>query len=141
MSKLILAELGAASALVLIAIVLFVYRLLSKRLKKPKFVLRWRELQLYCRDKTTWPQALRAADKLLDKALRKKRIKGKSMGARLVSAQRLFKDNDDVWQAHNLVKQLNERPDKVKLNESVVKEALISYREALKDLGALPNDK
>jgi len=141
MSKLIMAELALASIFLLFFILFIAYRLFSRRLKKPKFVLRWRELQLYCRDKTTWPQALRAADKLLDKALRKKRIKGKSMGARLVSAQRLFTDNDDVWQAHNLVKQLNERPDKVKLNESVVKEALISYREALKDIGALPNDK
>lgn len=141
MTKLIMAELGLATTLVLIITALFVYRLLSKRLKKPKFVLKWRELQLYCRDKSTWPDAISAADKLLDNALKKRRLKGKSMGERLVSAHRLIKDNDDVWDAHQLAKKINQEPTKVRLNEAKVKETLISFREALKDLGALPNDK
>lgn len=113
----------------------------KKRLKKnAKFIAQWKELQNLCRDTTTWPEALVEADKLLDKALKKRRFKGKTMGERLVAAQRFITDNDDMWDAHNLVKKIVGDP-KAKLKESDVKEALISFREALKDLGALPSTK
>lgn len=111
----------------------------KKRIRKPqKFITKWKELQGLCREKTNWKDALIQADKLLDKALKKRRFKGKSMGERLANAQRFITDNDDIWDAHNLVKKLLNAPDKVRLKESDVKEALISFREALKDLGALP---
>lgn len=109
--------------------------------KNEKFIARWKELQDFCRDKATWTNALIEADKLLDKALKKRRFKGKSMGERLVNAQRYITDNDDIWDAHNLVKKLIDAPEKVRLKENDVKEALISFREALKDLGALPSAK
>ena len=113
----------------------------KKRLKRTtKFVAEWRELQGLCRDAKTWPAALISADKLLDKALKKRKFKGKTMGERLVAAQRFITDNDDIWDAHNLVKKLMNQPD-TKLKESDVKEALISFREALKDVGALPSGK
>lgn len=114
----------------------------KKLIRKPeKFAGRWKELQNYCRDKTTWKEALIEADRLLDKVLKKRKFKGKTMGERLVNAQRYITDNDDIWDAHNLVKKLIDAPDKVRLKENDVKEALISFREALKDLGALPNPK
>lgn len=117
----------------------FIFRKPKKRIRKTeKFVDRWKELQNYCRDKATWKDALIEADKLLDKALKKRRFKGNSMGERLVNAQRFITDNDDIWDAHNLVKKLIEAPEKVRLKETDVKEALLSFREALKDLGALP---
>jgi hypothetical protein len=111
----------------------------KKRIKKTdKFVARWREIQGYCRDKASWANALIEADKLLDSALKKRRFKGKSMGERMVAAQRFITDNDDIWDAHNLVKKLTANPDKVRLRESDVKEALLSFKLALKDLGAFP---
>jgi hypothetical protein len=111
----------------------------KKKIRKPeKFETKWKELQSYCRDKATWTEALIEADKLLDKALKKRKFRGKSMGERLVNAQRFITDNDDIWDAHNLVKKLIAAPEKVRLKENHVKEALISFREALKDLGALP---
>lgn len=117
----------------------FILRRPKKRIRKTeKFVTTWKELQGLCREKSSWTEALTKADKLLDKALKKRRFKGKSMGERLANAQRCITDNDDVWDAHNLVKKLLETPDKVRLKESDVKEALISFREALKDVGALP---
>lgn len=117
----------------------FILRRPKKRIRKTeKFVDRWKELQNFCRDKATWKDALIEADKLLDKALKKRRFKGNSMGERLVNAQRFITDNDDIWDAHNLVKKLIEAPEKVRLRETDVKEALLSFREALKDLGALP---
>lgn len=105
--------------------------------KADKFVAEWLELQGLCKDAATWRDALISADKLLDKALKKRRFKGKTMGERLVAAQRFITDNDDIWDAHNLVKKMINHPE-TKPKESDVKEALISFREALKDVGALP---
>ena len=63
------------------------------------------------------------------------------MGERLVSAQRYITDNDDVWDAHSLVKKLVEKNGELPLKESQVKDALISFRLALIDLEALPSVK
>lgn len=113
----------------------------KKRMKNAKFIASWRELQGLCRDKATWPDALIAADKLMAKALKKRRFKGKTMGERLVNAQRFITDNDNIWNAHSLAKKLAANSDgTVKLKESEVKQALLSYREALKDVGALPKE-
>lgn len=109
---------------------------MPKKLKTRYFVAQWRELQKHCRDKKTWPHALAQADKLLDRALKKRKFKGKTMGERLVSAQRSFSDNDGVWFAHNLAKKAIAD---ARLQEADVKEALICFRQALRDIGALPN--
>lgn len=113
----------------------------KKRIKRTsKFIEEWKDLQMLCKDKATWPEALKEADALLNKALKKRRFKGKTLGERLVKAQRYITDNDDIWDAHNLVKKLTADAT-LRLKESDVKEALISFREALKDLGALPSNK
>ncbi len=104
--------------------------------RKKTYSARWKDLQKYCKTKETWPEAIFAADKLLDKALIKKGFKGKSMGERLVSAQRTFTDNDGLWYAHKLCKNLRDNQD-LKLKEKEVKNALVGFRQALKDLGAL----
>jgi hypothetical protein len=120
----------------------FVLRRPRKRqIKTEKFEDLWLDLQAYLRNKDTWAEALVEADKLLDKALKKKRFRGKSMGERLVSAQRFITDNDDVWDAHNLVKKIVAKNGEVKLRETDVKENLISFKLALIDLGALPGAK
>lgn len=107
----------------------------SRKLKINRFLASWQELQGYCKDKTTWPQAVTSADKLLDAALKKKKFKGKTMGERMVSAQNNLSDNDMAWTAHNMAKKILGVPN-VKLKERDVKLALIGFRQALKDLGA-----
>jgi hypothetical protein len=110
----------------------------KKRIRKPaKFQDQWQRVQGFCREKSTWPQAIVEADKLLDKALKKRKFKGKRMGERMVSAQRSLTDNDAVWFAHNLCKKVLTDPD-ARLRETDVKGALIGFRQALRDLGALP---
>ncbi len=109
-----------------------------KKLKVNRFVASWRELQSLCKDKATWPEAVIQADKLLEVALKKRKLKGKTMGERLVSAQRLFTDNDDTWFAHNLAKKLKTNAS-APLKESDVRDALMGFRQALRDLGALPS--
>ncbi len=105
-------------------------------LKTEYYQARWRELQKLLRNKDRWDVALIEADNLLDIALKKKRIRGGSMGERLVKAQRLFTENDSVWAAHKLRKQIESEPE-FKLTEKDLKNALIALRQALKDLGAL----
>lgn len=76
------------------------------------------------------------ADKLLDEALKKRHFKGKTMGERLVSAQRSMTNNDGVWFAHKLRNRLVHEPN-VRLKKSDAQNALAGFRQALKDIGAL----
>lgn len=125
-----------SGALVAVIISALVYRRIPKKLKVEQFVGDWKELQGFCRDKQTWPNALQEADKLLDKALKRRKFKGKSMGERMVSAQKMITDNDRLWFAHNLAKKVIADP-KLRLKEDDVKTALMGFRQALKDIGAL----
>lgn len=106
-----------------------------KMLDSAYFQAKWKEAQVYCKDTATWPLAVINADKLLDEALKRRRFKGKTMGERMVSAQRELSDNDGVWYAHKLRNRLVHEAD-VKLREPDVKKALVGIRQALKDLGA-----
>lgn len=129
------------SGVVILTIIVIVLRFALRRAplkpKKKSFVAKWKELQAYCKDKTTWPQALESADKLLDRALIKRGFKGQSMGERLANAQKVLTDNDDVWFAHKLAKKIKEDPA-TRLKEKDVKDALMAIGQALQDLGALP---
>ncbi len=107
-----------------------------RKLKPAKFKDQWTELQKFCKSKDTWALAVINADKLLDEALKKKHLKGKSMGERMVEAQKLLSDNDGVWFAHNMAKKLLD-DSHGKLKETDVKKSLVGIRQALRDLGAL----
>ncbi|HEX7963411.1 MAG TPA: hypothetical protein VF466_02370 [Candidatus Saccharimonadales bacterium] len=116
----------------------WLWRRRPQALKTDYFQTQWHDLQGLLRDKTKWPEAIASADKLLDTALKKKRIRGHTMGERLVKAQRLFTDNDSVWFGHKLRNKLDTEPE-TKLKEADVKQALVGMRQALKDVGALPD--
>lgn len=126
----------ALLGVVLLVFIALVNRKVPKRLNQKYFVKEWRYLQAMCSSKDTWPLAIINADKLLDNALKKRRFHGKSMGERLVSAQRKLSNNDAVWFAHKLRNRLVHEQD-VTLREKDVREALVGIRQALKDLGAL----
>lgn len=128
-----------AVAVVLVAFISS-YRLIPRRLKVKYFQRKWIDLQQLCKNKATWTDAIVSADKLLDEALKKKRYGGKSMGERLVAAQRKLTDNDSVWFGHKLRNKIDTDP-KIKLRERDVKNALLGIRQALKDIGALPDGK
>jgi len=135
------AKIALAGAIVvglttLVVVIKFVVRRAPLKPKRKQYTKQWRALQKYCADKQTWPEALAAADALLDKALVRKGVKGKSTGERLVNAQKLISDNDSVWFSHKLYKKTIENPALV-LKEKDVKDALVGFREALKDLKAL----
>jgi hypothetical protein len=122
--------------LVIIVIGFLLFLFLPKRLKYDHFKRKWRELQSRVSKKEEWGLAIIEADRLLDEALKKKKIKGKTMGERLVSAQRMFSDNDAVWFGHKLRMKLETNPD-LPLRKQDVQKALLGLAQGLKDIGAL----
>jgi len=131
----LLTSAGVIAALVLIVSV-FIFKRRPRKLKVVKFERKWKELQKYCADQETWGKAVTTADSLLDLALKRRRYSGKSMGERLASAQRDLSNNDTVWFAHNLSKKIRENPALTPKQQDV-KNALLGFGQALKDLGAL----
>lgn len=130
----IVAIIGAV--LVVSSVVFLVARKLPKRLKKAHYTRKWRDIQKLCSDKSNWPQAILLSDELLNQVLKKKQKSGKTMGERMVSAQKDFSANDSIWKAHKLANKI--RTNEVeKLNEQDVKESLVAFRQSLRDLGAL----
>jgi len=130
----------AAAAVVLLLLLIFgtnfLLRRKPKKLNQEYYQERWQALQGMLKDKATWPLAVIDADKLLDDALKRSKYRGKTMGERLVAAQRDISNNDDVWFGHKLRNRLVHESN-VKLTERMVKDALLGIRSALKDLGAL----
>lgn len=119
-------------------------RLLPRRRRKlnvKKFTERWQNLQLLCRSRKTWPQAIVEADNLLCDALKRSHFKGKTTGERLVAAQHTLTSNDTVWVGHKLRNRLaQEEIDVRKLKKKDMVIALSGFRQALRDLGALKHD-
>lgn len=126
------------AGLFLLGLIVFTARLVKNRrvpLNPAYFAEKWQAAQKLCARKETWALAIIDADKLLDEALKQRRYKGKTMGERLVSAQRDFSDNDGIWYGHKLRNRLVH--EDVKLREADVKDALLGLRQGLRDLGAL----
>lgn len=131
--------LAIAAVVVILLLVLssgYILRRKPSKLNKVSFQKKWQAAQALCSQEATWPLAIINADKLLDEALKKSKYKGKTMGERLVSAQHNIKNNDEVWFGHKLRNKLVHE-DLKKLKKKDVMNALVGFRGALKDLGAL----
>lgn len=121
---------------VVMALLGLIFKKTPRKLHVVYFQNKWQDLQKMCANKDTWPLAVMNADKLLDEALIKRKIPGKTMGERMVSAQKLFTENDAVWSAHKLRNRLAHE-NNVNLKQHHVRQALVAFRQALKDVGAL----
>lgn len=130
-----------AAVIVFGIVMLAIISRLSPRRRQPKlnheyFQYQWAELLARVKTPEGMVLAIVDADKLLDQALKKHHFKGKTMGERLVSAQRMISDNDAVWYAHKLRNRLVHEPN-VRLKKREAQTALAGFRLGLKDLGAL----
>lgn len=76
------------------------------------------------------------ADKLLDKALRDSGFKGETMGERMKSAHKTWSDANAVWAAHKLRNRLAHEHD-ARISYDEARRALYSFKQGLKDLGAI----
>lgn len=130
----------AVVAIVFFGVITLVIAFAKRKRKKPlnieAFTVKWKDAQKLCANKDTWPLAVINADNVLDEALKKSGYRGKTMGERLVAAQRDLSDNDGVWYGHKLRNKLVHESD-TKLRQADVKDALTGIRQALRDLGAL----
>ena len=133
-AEVLIAVIGAAVAL--LGVISFFIKRPKKELNREYYRTKWKDLQKLCAKIDTWPLAIIQADSLLDEALKKKHFRGKTMGERLVSAQRSLTNNDGVWYGHKLRNQLVHEPA-MQLREKDVKHALIGFGQALRDLEAL----
>jgi hypothetical protein len=109
---------------------------LVQPMNRKYFDKRWSEILGRVKTPEGMALAVIDADKLLDEALKRRGYKGKTMGERLVAAQRALSNNDAVWYAHKLRNRLVHEPD-VRLRKNDAKNALAGIKQALKDLGAL----
>ena len=121
-------------------LVLMVIGRLTHRLRRPMnqryFHTRWLETLEMVKTQEGMVLAVINADKLFDQALKRRGFHGKTMGERLVSAQRALTDNDAVWFAHKLRNRLVHEPQP-RLHVRDAKQALAGFKQGLRDLGAL----
>src|SRR5690348_9065672 len=111
------------AGLALLGIITFVARRPRKDLDRKYFQTKWTELQKGLSKPETWPMAIIQADSLLDEALKKRKFKGKTMGERMVSAQKTLSDNDSAWFGHKLRNKLVHEVD-VPLKKQEVQKSL-----------------
>ena len=133
--------LGLVAAAVIIAAVLFaVIRFMphSSGLDREKYQSRWLEIEQHLDMNNTSSQymAILNADKLLDQALKDSGTRGETMGQRLKARQSAWSNANAVWAAHKMRNQIAHE-EHVVLNEMAVRRALASFKQALKDLGAM----
>ena len=87
-------------------------------------------------DERSYAFAVMEADKLLDRALRELGIPGKTMGERMKRVGNRFSEVNRVWGAHKIRNQLAHEQD-FTVDYETANRALASFRQALKDLGAI----
>lgn len=108
----------------------------SRRLDIEKYRCKWLQIESsVSRDnEASHHLAILNADKLLDSALRDKGIGGETMGERMKRVS--FRNANAVWAAHKLRNQIAHESD-VKISYDTVRRALASFKQALKDVGAI----
>jgi hypothetical protein len=121
-------------------VILFLVSRFGRKLVQPVnrkyFDKQWSEILSRVKSPEGMTLAVIDADKLLDEALKRRGYKGKTMGERLVAAQRTLSNNDAVWYAHKLRNRLVHEPN-VRLRKNDAKNALAGIKQGLIDLGAL----
>lgn len=133
-------EIFLISAIIFGILILVLLSRIGKRFIQPAnrkyFDQKWSELLARVKTPEGMALAVIDADKLLDEALKRQGYKGKTMGERLVAAQRKLKNNDSVWYAHKLRNRLVHEPN-VRLRKHEAKNALAGIKQGLQDLGVL----
>lgn len=129
-------------AIVLVGLIIFIVISLSNHGKKNLNVEYYRtkclknEQTFKKDDPSTYAMAVLTADKLVEHAMKEKGMPGQTMGERLKNSPKSFSDINGLWRSHKLRNKIAHEPD-VKVNYNDAKDAMIQFRRALKDLGAI----
>lgn len=94
------------------------------------------ETRLKRDDENTYTVCIFEADKLLDQALRDRGLAGKTMADRMKQCQGKWTNGNGVWAAHKLRNRLAHEAD-AHVDYDRTKQALIAYKQGLKDMGAI----
>ncbi len=129
-------------AVLLAAIVGVVYLMVTSKhgsqLNVQRYQTKWLEIEnsvtRYNAD--SWQLAIMNADKLLDQALRERRFKGQTMGERMKSAQKVWKNANYLWGAHKIRNQLAHEVN-ANVTYDITLRSLSAFKQGLKDLGAI----
>ncbi len=105
---------------------------------KEEYQTRWLKIEngLQKSDPNSYAIAVMNGDKLLDKAMIEMGVGGKTMGERLKRVDGRLSDINKVWYAHKIRNQIAHEPDFL-LEYTTANRALASFKQALKDLGAI----
>lgn len=129
-------------AVLIAAVVGVVYLLVMSKqgpaLNVQRYQTKWLEIENSVRrdNSASWQLAIMNADKLLDQALRDRRFKGQTMGERMKSAQKVWKNANHVWGAHKIRNQLAHEVN-ANVTYDITLRSLSAFKQALKDLGAI----
>jgi hypothetical protein len=109
-----------------------------KTLDQDKYRSRWMaiESRLKRDDENTYTVCILEADKLLDQSLRDRGLPGKTMAERMKQCQGKWTNGNGVWAAHKLRNRIAHETD-VKVDYDRARQALIAYKQGLKDMGAI----
>ena len=130
------------AAVLIAAVVGVVYLLVMSKqgpaLNVQRYQTKWLEIENSVRrdNDASWQLAIMNADKLLDQALRERRFKGQTMGERMKSAQKVWKNANHVWGAHKVRNQLAHEVN-AHISYDTTLRSLSAFKQALKDLGAI----
>lgn len=124
------------SVLILIGIMYLIFRL---KIKRNRLIKRWNSLVKLVSKKNKWSEFAVEADRLIIDTLKFKHIKGHSAGEKIVAAQHIFTNNDDVWFCHKLAAQITN--DKIQIDDKdVILRLIHSCKQTLKDLDLLKDE-
>ena len=109
-----------------------------RTLDQDKYRSRWMSIETRLKrdDENSYTVCVFEADKLLDQALRDRGLSGKTMADRMKQCQGKWTNGNGVWAAHKLRNKLAHETD-VKLDYDRAKQALIAFKQGLKDMGAI----
>ncbi len=109
-----------------------------RSIDQTKYRSRWMaiESKLTRGEENSYTVCILEADKLLDQALRDRGLAGKTMADRMKQFQGKWSNGNGVWAAHKVRNKLAHEPD-AKVDYERAKQALIAYKQALKDTGAI----
>ena len=129
-------------AIVIVAVLVLIAMALTKkhshRFDQEEYQTRFLRIenQLNKENPATFAMAVIDGDKLLDKALIEAGVSGKTMGDRLKHSTEKLTDINAVWRAHKLRNAIAHEND-LEISYRQAAGALVIYKQALKDLGAI----
>jgi len=130
------------AAILIFGAILFAVVMLTKKgpkhLDVEKYRTRWLKIeqQLKRDDMNSYSMCILTADTLLDQAMKEKGVQGATMGERMKQLQKTWTNANNVWSAHKIRNQIAHEPD-VRLDYDGTRRALASFKQALKDVGAI----